>query len=164
MTGAVSITCIIQIPIRYQTAVGGSSLQAGIRLIPLAVSAPLGTMVTALALKNRRVPPLYLSLVGQLLQVIGLVFLSRGSPSDRDWRGLYGIEVVIGLGTGCNIGTAALLTPWVVEKRDIGKLFIVCHLMDAWLTKVGSGRIGCSDSIPFFGQRNRCCHYNISWK
>ncbi|QSS57627.1 drug resistance transporter [Histoplasma capsulatum var. duboisii H88] len=40
MTGAVSITCIIQIPIRYQTAVGGTPLQAGIKLIPLAVSAP----------------------------------------------------------------------------------------------------------------------------
>ncbi|EEH05806.1 drug resistance transporter [Histoplasma capsulatum G186AR] len=88
MTGAVSITCIIQIPIRYQTAVGGTPLQAGIKLIPLALS---------------------------------LVFLSRGSPSNPDWRGLNGIEVVIGLGTGCNIGTAALLTPWTVEKRDIGQ-------------------------------------------
>ncbi|EGC49537.1 drug resistance transporter [Histoplasma capsulatum var. duboisii H88] len=90
MTGAVSITCIIQIPIRYQTAVGGTPLQAGIKLIPLA-----------------------------LFQIVGLVFLSRGSPSNPDWRGLNGIEVVIGLGTGCNIGTAALLTPWTVEKRDI---------------------------------------------
>lgn len=121
MTGAVSITCIIQIPIRYQTAVGGSPLQAGIRLIPLAVSAPIGTMVTALAVKNRRLPPLYLSLIGQLFQIIGLVFLSQGSPIDPDWRGLYGIEVIIGLGMGCNIGTAALLTPWIVESRDIGE-------------------------------------------
>ncbi|KAI1491646.1 major facilitator superfamily domain-containing protein [Biscogniauxia mediterranea] len=119
MTGAVSITCIIQIPIRYQTAIGGSPLQAGIRVIPIAVSAPLGTMITAILLKNRRVPPLYLSLVGQLLQIVGLVFLSQGSPNDPDWPGLYGIEVIIGLGMGCNIGTAALLTPWTVEKRDI---------------------------------------------
>lgn len=78
-------------------------------------------MITALLLKNRRVPPLYLSFIGQLFQIVGLVFLSRGSPSNPDWRGLNGIEVVIGLGTGCNIGTAALLTPWTVEKRDIGK-------------------------------------------
>lgn len=78
-------------------------------------------MITAMAVKNWRIPPLYLSLVGQFLQIIGLVFLSLGSPSDPDWHGLYGIEVVIGLGMGCNIGTAALLTPWTVEKGDIGK-------------------------------------------
>ncbi|XXH01721.1 hypothetical protein Hte_008082 [Hypoxylon texense] len=76
-------------------------------------------MVTAMAVKNRRIPPLYVCLVGQLLQIIGLIFISLGSPNDPDWHALYGIEVVIGLGMGCNIGTAALLTPWTVEKGDI---------------------------------------------
>ncbi|KAI1772029.1 major facilitator superfamily domain-containing protein [Hypoxylon cercidicola] len=119
MTGAVSITCIIQIPIRYQTAVGGSPLQAGLRLIPLSVSGPLGTMIVAVIVKNRRAPPLYLSFFGQVFQIIGIVFLSQGSPDNPDWNALYGIQVVVGLGMGCCIGTAALLTPWTVEKRDI---------------------------------------------
>ncbi|KAI0880312.1 putative multidrug resistance protein fnx1 [Annulohypoxylon maeteangense] len=49
ITGSVSITCIIQLPTRYQTTVGASPLHASVRLLTL----------TTILSKNRRVPPIY---------------------------------------------------------------------------------------------------------
>ncbi|KAK4248390.1 multidrug resistance protein 3 [Corynascus novoguineensis] len=119
MTGAVSITCIFQLPLRYQTSAGLSALQAGLRLIPFSVCGPLGTVFCAVLSKKRRVPPIYLAIAGELMQIIGLVFLARGDPADPDWRGLYGLEVVVGIGFGLCLGAVSLMVPFVVEKRDL---------------------------------------------
>ncbi|KAK4236506.1 multidrug resistance protein 3 [Achaetomium macrosporum] len=119
MTGAVSITCIFQLPLRYQTSAGLDPLQAGVRLIPFSVCGPLGTVVCAALAKNRRVPPIFLTIGGSLMQIIGLVFLARGGPADPDWRGLYGLEVVIGMGFGLCLGAVTLMVPFVLENRDL---------------------------------------------
>ncbi|KAI1129426.1 drug resistance transporter [Nemania abortiva] len=118
-TGAVSITCIIQLPIRYQTTIGANPFQAGIRLLLFSFFGPFGAILIAILSKNRRVPPIYIGLFGVLIQIIGLVFLSSGPSSRPDWPPLYGVEVITGLGMGCNIGLVALLTPFVVERRDL---------------------------------------------
>ncbi|OTB06974.1 hypothetical protein M426DRAFT_257371 [Hypoxylon sp. CI-4A] len=119
MTGSVSITCIIQLPVRYQTAVGASPLQAGVRLLPFVLCGPLGVIITAAICKNRRVPPIYVGLAGSIFQMLGLIFMSRSPPETPNWSPLYGIEVLAGMGMGIGIGIVTLLTPYVVEKRDI---------------------------------------------
>ncbi|KAI0376975.1 putative multidrug resistance protein fnx1 [Hypomontagnella monticulosa] len=118
-TGAVSITCIFQLPLRYQTAVGVSPLQAGLRLIPFSVCGPLGAMIAAIFSKGERIAPIYFTLLGSIFQIVGLVFMSQGPASNPDWTALYGLEVVVGLGFGFCVGTASLLTPFVLEKRDL---------------------------------------------
>ena len=119
-TGAVSITCIFQLPLRYQAAADLSPLEAGIRLIPFAVCGPVATITCTALSKNKRVPPLYLGIFGALLQIIGLVFMSRGKLDDPQWPALYGFEVLAGLGFGCCIAMATLLCPFIVEKNDLG--------------------------------------------
>ncbi|KAI1807116.1 putative multidrug resistance protein fnx1 [Daldinia bambusicola] len=119
MTGSVSITCIIQLPIRYQTSVGASPLQAGVRLIPFVICGPIGVILTAAISKKRRVPPLYSALVASILQMLGLIFMARGPADNPDWAPLYGLEVLAGLGMGISIGIVTLLTPYVAEKRDL---------------------------------------------
>lgn len=129
MTGAVSITCIFQLPLRYQTSAGLSPLQAGVRLIPFSVCGPLGTIICAVLSKGNRVPPVYLATLGEVMQVVGLIFLGRGEPADPDWHGLYGLEVVIGLGFGMCLGAVTIMVPFMVEKRDLGEtetLLIFC--------------------------------------
>ena len=121
MTGAVSITCIFQLPLRYQTSAGLSPLQAGVRLIPFSMCGPLGTIICAALSKNKRVPPIYLAITGEVMQIVGLVFLARGDPADPDWHGLYGLEVVVGIGFGLCLGAVTLMIPFVLEKRDLGK-------------------------------------------
>lgn len=125
MTGAVSVTCIFELPIRYQTAAGLSPLEAGVRLIPMSACGPLGAVIGAMLTKNKRVPPLFLALGGALMQIIGLVFLSQASPNDPDWHGLYGLEVLIGLGFGLGIAAGTLLAPFVVKKGDLGTWSVI---------------------------------------
>jgi hypothetical protein len=81
----------------------------------------LGTVICAGLSKNKRVPPIYLAIAGEVMQIIGLVFLAQGDPADPDWHGLYGLEVVVGLGFGLCLGAVTLMVPFVVEKRDIGE-------------------------------------------
>ncbi|KAH8783249.1 putative multidrug resistance protein fnx1, partial [Diaporthe sp. PMI_573] len=120
LTGAVSVTCIVLIPLRYQTAAGLSPLQAGARLILFSVASPIGAILAAAACKKNRVAPLYLMLFGEILQIIGLVLATTlTSTNDRDWPGLYGLQVCIGFGMGLVVGTATLLTPAVVERKDL---------------------------------------------
>jgi hypothetical protein len=131
LTGAVSVTCIVLIPLRYQTAAGLSPLQAGARLILFSVASPIGAILAAAACKKNRVAPLYLMLFGEILQIIGLVLATTlTSTNDRDWPGLYGLQVCIGFGMGLVVGTATLLTPAVVERKDLGKFdcldFMTC--------------------------------------
>lgn len=120
MTGAVNITCFFQIPLRYQIS-GLSPLQAGVRLVPFAICGPIGAIITSLVSKNRRVPPIYAAIAGAILQVLGLIFISRSPDNSPDWRPMYGLEVITGLGFGANIGSATLLIPYLVEKKNLGK-------------------------------------------
>ncbi|KAI1125671.1 drug resistance transporter [Nemania abortiva] len=119
VTGAVSITCSIELPIRYQTTLGVSPLQAGLRLLPFSVVGPLGSVIMALMCKNRRVAPIHVGLVGTLFQIVGLVFFTMGSPRNPDWTGMYGFEALVALGFGVQIGLVSLLTPYIAEKRDL---------------------------------------------
>ncbi|KAI6087384.1 putative multidrug resistance protein fnx1 [Hypoxylon rubiginosum] len=119
MTGSVSITCIIQLPIRYQTTVGSTPLNAGIRLLPFVLCGPLGVTLTAAISKKRRVPPIYAGIAGVLFQILGLAFIAEGPSDNPDWTPLYGLEILTGLGMGISIGIVTLLTPYIAEKRDL---------------------------------------------
>lgn len=134
MTGSVSITCIVQLPIRYQTTVGASPLQAGVRLLPFVLFGPVGATVVAIMSKNRRIPPVYIGAAGILFQIIGLVFMTRGPPDNPDWSPLYGVEVLTGLGMGICIGLVSLLTPYIAEKRHLGKFTII----ECWQNSISS--------------------------
>lgn len=67
------------------------------------------------------------------------------STTDRDWPGLYGLQVCIGFGMGLAVGTATLLTPAVVERKDLGKFgcldFMTCGAVLTWTTAAGSAAV-----------------------
>ncbi|KAI1179865.1 drug resistance transporter [Nemania sp. FL0916] len=118
LSGAISTTCVITIPMRAQASAGDSPLQAGVRLIPLSLTIQIGAMIDAILTKKRRLAPIYLLLAGASLQLIGCVFMSRGPPQHPDWHALYGIEVVTGIGLGLSIGAVTLMIPYAIEDRD----------------------------------------------
>lgn len=156
MTGAVSVTCVVLIPLRYQTAAGLSPLQAGARLVLFSVFSPLGAIVAASLCKNKRVPPLYLMLFGEFLQILGLVLVTTlTNPEDRDWPGLYGLQVCIGFGMGFVMGTATLLTPAIAERKDLGEYLVAkWNSMNRADVHV-SGRISSRRAVSVF---RRCCY------
>jgi hypothetical protein len=123
MNGAVSITGMVLIPFRSQAALGSTPLQAGVRLLPFSLSIPIGFIIQATITRRFHSPPLYTALVGQIFQVIGLVVLSKGSTQDPGWSGIYGIEVIVGLGIGFAISAVTLLTPLVAGKKNLGKFY-----------------------------------------
>lgn len=146
-TGGVNVACIFQLPQRYQTAAGLSQVQAGLRLIPFSVSGAFGTVLCAAASKGRKMPPLFPSIVGGILQILGLVFLSRSPEDDPAWGGLMGLQVLVGLGYGMCLGMETLLTPFIADRRDLATAtgavvqfrFLGAAIATAVLNAVGNG-------------------------
>jgi hypothetical protein len=118
--GTVFTTLVIQIPLRFQTVNRLSSFQAGLRLIPLTIMSPIGATICAAACGKRRLPPIYLLFVSSVIQVFALAWLAQINPSRIAWSGQYGFQAMAGIGLGLGIGAQVLLTPFVIEKRDLG--------------------------------------------
>lgn len=82
LTGAVTITCIVSIPLLYQASTGVSAMQIGVRLIPLTVAIQIGGPLVAILTKKMSMPPIYLLFVASAFQLLGTVLLSRETPDD----------------------------------------------------------------------------------
>lgn len=121
LSGAISTTCLIQVPIFSQAAVGTSALGAGVHLIPYTLAMEIGAMLVAASIAKRRLPPVHLALVEAVMQLVGVVLLSVQSPNNPGYRGMYGIEAIIGLGVGAAIAVTTLMMPYATEKQDLCK-------------------------------------------
>lgn len=119
LSGAISTTCLIQVPIFSQAAVGTSALGAGVHLIPYTLAMEIGAMLVAASIAKRRLPPVHLALVEAVMQLVGVVLLSVQSPNNPGYRGMYGIEAIIGLGVGAAIAVTTLMMPYATEKQDL---------------------------------------------
>ncbi|KAI0101375.1 drug resistance transporter [Nemania sp. FL0031] len=115
-TGTISISLIILLPIRYQTTLGVGPLEAGVKLLPFVLLTSTGAALTGGLVKNRRIAPVYVGLCGSIFQIAGLAALPSIAPANM---GVYGLQVIIGLGAGFNIGIITLMTPYVVEHKDL---------------------------------------------
>ncbi len=93
------------------------------RLIPFTIAGPSGTVIASGLAKRYKVPPIYLTLGADLLQIIGLAAISQGSGSNGDWTALWGLEVIVALGMGGCMGTLTLMTPPTVGEKDLGECF-----------------------------------------
>lgn len=113
-------TLIIQIPLRFQAVNRLSSFQAGLRLIPMTIMSPIGATLCAVISGKCKLPPIYLLMVSSVIQVIALTWLAHINPSRIHWSGQYGFQAMAGIGLGLGIGAQVLLTPFVIEKRDLG--------------------------------------------
>ncbi|RYP49219.1 hypothetical protein DL768_005036 [Monosporascus sp. mg162] len=64
-----------QLPQRFQLINGLSSLDAGVRLVPFGGAVPVGTITSANVAGKLRVPAIYITIAGALLQVVGFALL-----------------------------------------------------------------------------------------
>ncbi|KAF2736979.1 putative multidrug resistance protein fnx1 [Polyplosphaeria fusca] len=119
LSGAVFTSCVIQIPLRFQAVNNESSWYAGIQLIPFGVATAVGGAFAAVIVRNRKLPVVYMFFPGAILQVLGLVFMSRLTLDYIVWKGQYGLQVLTGFGCGISMGAVTLMTPYVIEKRDL---------------------------------------------
>ncbi|KAF2106036.1 putative efflux pump antibiotic resistance protein [Lophiotrema nucula] len=119
LCGAVFTSCMIQIPLRFQAVNNESPWHAGVRLIPFGVAAPVGGALTAAIVKKRKVPVIYMLFPAAILQILGLLFMSRLTLDNILWKGQYGLQFVTGIGCGISMGVVTLMTPYAIEKRDL---------------------------------------------
>lgn len=109
---------MINLPQRFQAVNSLSAFSAGVRLLPYAMLAPLGSLVSNIIF-TRTKAPLRLLLAGATLQLVGLVLLATQRVTLDVPASLYGYEAIAGFGVGITFGTLVIITPPSVEARDL---------------------------------------------
>jgi hypothetical protein len=133
-----------------------SPWRAGVRLIPFGIAVPVGAGLVAAICGKRRLPPIYMLLLASVLQILGLVFMSRLRLGHILWNGQYGLQFMTGLGCGLSVGVVTLMTPFVIEKQDLGEPVVPIL---ASITLMSSSNIhfgSCADS--YAGRCAGPCH------
>jgi len=119
--GSTFITVIIYLPQRFQVVYGDSPFAAGYRLLALTLSVSGGAAFAGSFVERLKIPPFYIFLCAAVLQTVGLSLMSTVSVSEQSIPpATYGYQVIMGLGFGMGLGTAVMMIPLVVEKRDMG--------------------------------------------
>ena len=103
---------VINVPQRAQTVNELSPVRAGLTLLPLLLAPPFVTAVQGVMTSSLKVPPLYLVLLGAVLQLVG-ASLTSSLPTDgyRITLQQYVYEVSMGLRLGLSISTVLTLAP-----------------------------------------------------
>jgi hypothetical protein len=109
---------VIALPQRFQTVNSMSALDAGVRLLPYAMLAPVGSLVSNIIFMRRPVP-IPLLIAGATFQVLGLALLVAEPVRESLPAKLYGYETLAGFGVGITFGTLVTITPSSVEPRDL---------------------------------------------
>lgn len=122
LAGVPFTVAVISIPQRFQSVNAVSPLGAGVRFLPFTLSAPLGSGLSSVLITKWKVHPVVVVLCGGVIQTIGATFMGTLPVSKAIIAANYGYEVVLGFGLGLNIAGLMVLTPFVVEKRDLGLL------------------------------------------
>jgi hypothetical protein len=114
------VAIVVNIPQRAQAVYGFSPLRAGLALLPLLLTSPLATALSGYLTSNLKIPPLYLILIGAVLQVVG-VGLTCSLPTNTFSipPQQYGLEVLMGLGFGLGLSTLLTLARLVVDEANL---------------------------------------------
>lgn len=111
---------LIQIPIRAQVVHGVSALGAGIRLLPFVILVPIGSILGAGIAGKTKTPPIYISMGGSALQIVGFALLSISSTRTSESKAEYGYQAIAGFSVGLSLACLTVMGPFAVEKRDKG--------------------------------------------
>ena len=121
LVGAVLYVCTVQIPQRFMTVHGLSPLSAATKLLSFGVPVAGGSSVAAALMGKLKIPPCWVILFGAILQIIGLVLLTRINDISKIYKAQYAYQVVTGVGVGFINAALTLLVPYVMDKKDLGQ-------------------------------------------
>ncbi|MCJ1393515.1 hypothetical protein MMC18_006390 [Xylographa bjoerkii] len=123
-TGFPFVSAIINIPQRFQEVNGASPSGAGFRLLPLLLCSPLASGLAGVLVTKLKVPPHFLLMFASSLQLVGVGLMSNLSTTNAIATTQYGYEVILGFGFGFGLSTLLIMAPVVVEKRDLGNVWL----------------------------------------
>lgn len=140
----VLVVTIVQIPQRFMLVNGLSAIEAGVRLLPFAAVVAFTSVIVAVVISKAGIPAVNALIVGSLVQIAGVVGLSKSSTQPGIQASQYGFQILAGVGVGIYNIVLILLTPHVVDMRQLGILFLSPY--SDYLT----------DTAPSCGERS--CH------
>jgi hypothetical protein len=102
---------VLNLPDRFQLVGGDSPTKAGLRLLPMVVSAALGTFIAG-GLSRKINLTAYTTIVASAIQLIGYGLMTTLStdPMFAQRSKVYGFEMLLGLGFGMSIASTTILT------------------------------------------------------
>jgi hypothetical protein len=101
---------------------GLSPMEAATRLLAFGAFVPTGSSLAAALMGKPKIPPSWIILGAVVMQIFGVIFLSRLPASANIDGSLYGLFFITGTGIGLVNGALVLLVPYAMEKRDLGRL------------------------------------------
>jgi MFS family permease len=107
----------VQLPQRFQTVNFTTAERAGILLLPCTLVTPVGAMTAGLAAK--RVATEYVLILSAAIVCIGTGLLGSLPTHSHLWSGIYGYEVIIGLGLGLASPPYFMLLATSIAEKDI---------------------------------------------
>ena len=155
LAGTVMFVCIAQIPQRFVTVNGLSPLSSAVRLLTYGAFVPFGSGLAGALMGKPRIPPCWIVLAGSVMEVIGIVLLSRIDTSSRIDSTQYAFQIIAGTGTGLVNAGLIILVPYAMEKRDLGKPHspTLRPFID-----IDSNRLGSDIPISHLGRAGRHSH------
>ncbi|KAI0485706.1 putative multidrug resistance protein fnx1 [Xylaria cf. heliscus] len=118
LLGGPTVICMFILPQRFQLVYGTSGLDAGVRLIPFSAVIPIGSIFASILGGKHKVPPVYLLLLGSVLQVLGFALIGTLPSTLEIPSRIYGYQILAGWGCGINFSLLFILIPLINEKRD----------------------------------------------
>lgn len=107
----------VQLPQRFQTVNFTSAERAGILLLPATVVSPVGAMIAGLAAK--KIPIEFVLITSIVIVNIGIGLLSSLPTYSHLWPGVYGYEIITGLGMGLASPAYYMIISTSVDEKDI---------------------------------------------
>ena len=108
------------VPQRFQIVNSLSPLEAAYRLLALTLCGPIAAAAGGSIIQRLKVPPFYILLLASVFQILALGLATTVSTIPGEaYTGLYGFEVLMGLGFGLSISTVVMMIPLIFKESDM---------------------------------------------
>lgn len=107
----------VQLPQRFQVVNFTSAERAGILLLPATLVSPLGAMAAGIAAK--KMPVEFILIFSTAVVAIGVGLLGSLPTYSSLWPGVYGYEIITGLGLGLASPPYFMLVATSIPEKDI---------------------------------------------
>ncbi len=107
----------VQLPQRFQTVNFTTAERAGIILLPCTLVSPVGAMAAGLAAK--KIATEYILILAATVVCIGIGLMGSLPTYSHLWPGIYGYEIIIGLGLGLASPPYFMLVATSITEKDI---------------------------------------------
>lgn len=107
----------VQLPQRFQTVNFTTAERAGILLLPCTLVSPVGAMAAGLAAK--KIATENILILSAAIVCIGTGLMGSLPTHSHLWTGIYGYEVIVGLGLGLASPPYFMLLATSIAEKDI---------------------------------------------